>query len=76
MQSMTEKKKELEAACANAVKTKDFAAAAKAATEVADCAEILASRTEGVVRGIVDGRKTDKRELGAMMTKLGGISNE
>ena len=30
----------------------------------------------GKVSGIVDGRKTDKRELGAMMTKLGGISNE
>lgn len=30
----------------------------------------------GKVSGIVEGRKTDKRELGAMMTKLGGISNE
>ncbi|MDO5444125.1 MAG: ABC transporter ATP-binding protein [Eubacteriales bacterium] len=30
----------------------------------------------GKVSGIVDGRKTDKRELGAMMTKLGGMTNE
>lgn len=27
----------------------------------------------GKVSGIVDGRKTDKREVGAMMTKLGGM---
>ncbi|MDO4982760.1 MAG: ABC transporter ATP-binding protein [Eubacteriales bacterium] len=27
----------------------------------------------GKVSGIVDGRKTDKREVGAMMTKLGGL---
>ena len=63
MQSMTEKKKELEAACANAVKTKDFAAAAKAATEVADCAEILASRTEGVVREAYGKEMASWREL-------------
>ena len=63
MQSMTEKKKELEAACANAVKTKDFAAAAKAATEVADCAEILASRTEGAVREAYGKEMTSWREL-------------
>lgn len=63
MQSMTEKKKELEAACANAVKAKDFAAAAKAATEVADCAEILASRTEGVVREAYGKEMVSWREL-------------
>ncbi len=28
----------------------------------------------GKVSGIVDGRKTDKNEVGAMMTKLGGVS--
>lgn len=49
MQSMTDKKRELEAACAAAVKSKDFAAAAKAAGDAADCAEILASRTAGAV---------------------------
>lgn len=30
----------------------------------------------GKVSGIVDGRKTDKRELGLMMTRIGGGSNE
>ena len=30
----------------------------------------------GRVSGIVDGRKTDKRELGLMMTRIGGDSNE
>ena len=49
MQSMTDKKKDREAACQTAVKAKDFAAAAKAAADVADCAEILASRTTGIV---------------------------
>ena len=41
MQSMTEKKKELEAACANAVKAKDYAAAAKAAADAAALTEKL-----------------------------------
>ena len=63
MQSMTEKKKEVEAACANAVKAKDYAAAAKAAAEVADCAEILASRTEGVVREAYGKEMASWREL-------------
>ena len=63
MQSMTEKKKELEAACANAVKAKDYAAAAKAAAEVADCAEILAARTEGVVREAYGKEMASWREL-------------
>lgn len=49
MQSMTDKKKEREAACQAAVNARDFAVAAKAAAEVADCAEILASRTTGVI---------------------------
>ena len=30
----------------------------------------------GKVSGIVDGRTTDKRTVGAMMTKIGGVSNE
>lgn len=46
---MTGKKRELEAACAAAVKARSFAEAAKAAAGVADCAEILASRTSGIV---------------------------
>ena len=49
MQSMTDKKKEREAACQAAVNARDFAVAAKAAADVADCAEILASRTTGVI---------------------------
>ena len=49
MQSMTDKKREFEAACAAAVTARNFAGAAKAASGVADCAEILASRTTGVV---------------------------
>lgn len=63
MQSMTEKKKELETVCANAVKAKDFVAAAKAATGVADCAEILASRTEGIVRDAYGKEMASWREL-------------
>ena len=49
MQSMTEKKKDFEAACQSAVKAKNFPEAAKAAAGAADCAEILASRTTGIV---------------------------
>ena len=63
MQSMTERKKERETACANAVKAKDYAAAAKAATEVADCAEILAARTEGIVREAYGKETASWREL-------------
>lgn len=49
MQSMTDKKRDFEAACAAAVKARKFSEAAKAASDAADCAEILASRTTGVV---------------------------
>jgi len=49
MQSMTDKKREYEAACAAAVKARNFTEAAKAASCVADCAEILTSRTTGIV---------------------------
>ena len=49
MQSMTDKKRECETACAAAVKARSFAEAAKAALDAADCAEILASRTTGIV---------------------------
>lgn len=49
MQSMTDKMKEHEAACQAAVNARDFAVAAKSAADVADCAEILASRTMGVI---------------------------
>ena len=37
--------------------------------ELADRIVVLCG---GKVSGIVDGRKTDKRQVGAMMTKLGG----
>ena len=63
MQSMTEKKKELETACANAVKAKNYLEAAKAAADVADCAEILASRTEGIVREAYEKEVVSWREL-------------
>lgn len=49
MQSISDRKRECESVCQAAVKSKDFTAAAKAAADVADCAEILASRTTGVV---------------------------
>ena len=49
MQSMSEKKKECEEACAAAVKARRYAAAAEAADRAADCAEILAGRTSGLV---------------------------
>jgi transitional endoplasmic reticulum ATPase len=49
MQSMTDKKRECETACAAAVKARNFTEAAKAASGAADCAEILASRTAGIV---------------------------
>ena len=79
MQSMTEKKKELEAACANAVKAKDFVAAAKAATGVADCAEILASRTEGIVRDAYGKEMVSWRELAKKLEARkgkGGLSGK
>ena len=69
MQSMTEKKKELETACANAVKARDYAAAAKAAAEVADCAEILAARTEGIVREAYGREMASWRELAVKLEK-------
>ena len=72
MQSMTEKKKALETACANAVKAKDYAAAAKTAAEVADCAEILASRTEGVVRDAYGKEMVSWRELAGKLEKRKG----
>lgn len=49
MQSMTDKKRNFETACAAAVKERNFTEAAKAASGAADCAEILASRTTGIV---------------------------
>ena len=49
MQSMTDKKRDFETACAAAVKERRFAEAAKAASGAADCAEILAFRTVGMV---------------------------
>ena len=63
MQSMPEKKKELEAACANAVKARNFVEAAKAAAGAADCAEILASRTTGIVAEAYAKETTSWREL-------------
>ena len=46
---MTDKKRDFETACAVAVRARNFTEAAKAASGAADCAEILASRTAGVV---------------------------
>ena len=46
---MTDKKRDFETACAAAVKARNFIEAAKAASGAADCAEILASRTTGIV---------------------------
>lgn len=63
MQSMTDKKKDFEAACATAVKARNFAEAAKAAGGAADCAEILASRTTGIVAEAYAKETTSWREL-------------
>ena len=41
MQSMTDKKRDFETACAAAVKVRNFTEAAKATAGAADCAEIL-----------------------------------
>ena len=68
MQSMTEKKQQLETACANAVKQRDFSAAAKAAAGVADCAEILAARTEGIVKDAYAREMESWRELARKLT--------
>ena len=46
---MTDKKRDFETTCAAAVKARNFTEAAKAAAGAADCAEILASRTIGIV---------------------------
>lgn len=63
MQSMTEKKRDFETACAAAVKAKDFPEAAKAAAGAADCAEILAGRTAGVVAEAYAKEAASWREL-------------
>ena len=72
MQSMTDKKKDFEAACAAAVKAKNFAEAAKAASGAADCAEILASRTVGIVAEAYAKEAASWRELAK---KLEGRKN-
>ena len=66
MQSITDKKKAAEAACAAAVKERNFTEAAKAASGAADCAEILAARTTGIVseayaREVVSWRELAKK---------------
>ena len=63
MQSMTDKKKDFETACAAAVKSRNFVEAAKAAAGAADCAEILASRTTGIVAEAYAKETTSWREL-------------
>lgn len=63
MQSMTDKKKDFETACQAAVKAKNFPEAAKAAAGAADCAEILASRTTGIVAAAYAKEVVSWREL-------------
>ncbi len=63
MQSMTEKKRGFEAECAAAVKARNFTEAAKAASGAADCAEILASRTVGIVAEAYAREAASWREL-------------
>jgi len=63
MQSMTDKKRDFETACAEAVKAKNFSEAAKAASGAADCAEILAARTTGVVAAAYAKEVVSWREL-------------
>ena len=72
MQSMTDKKREYEAACAAAVKVRNFTEAAKAASDVADCAEILASRTTGIVSAAYSKEVASWRQLAK---KLEGRKN-
>lgn len=72
MQSMTDKKREYEAACAVAVKARNFTEAAKAASNVADCAEILASRTTGIVSAAYSKEVASWRQLAK---KLEGRKN-
>ena len=74
MQSMTDKKTAFETECAAAVKAKDFAEAAKAASGAADCAEILASRTTGVVSEAYAKEVVSWRELAKKLAarKAGG----
>ena len=72
MQSMTDKKREYEAACAAAVKARNFTEAAKAASGVADCAEILASRTTGIVSAAYSKEVASWRQLAK---KLEGRKN-
>lgn len=68
MQSITDKKRDFEAACAAAVKARDFAAAAKAASSAADCADILASRTAGIVAEAYAKEAASWRELAARIS--------
>ena len=69
MQSMTDKKKDFETACAAAVKSRNFVEAAKAAAGAADCAEILASRTTGIVAEAYVKESTSWRELAKKLEK-------
>ena len=63
MQSMNDRKHDFETACAAAVKAHDFVAAAKAASGAADCAEILAGRTTGIVAAAYAKEVVSWREL-------------
>ena len=80
MQSMTDKKRDFETACAAAVKARNFTEAAKAAAGAADCAEILASRTTGIVssayaKEVVSWRQLSKK-LESRRNGIGGRGTE
>lgn len=72
VQSMTDRKRDFETACAAAVKARNFAEAAKAAAGAADCAAILASRTTGPVSGAYAKEVASWRQLAK---KLEGRKN-
>ena len=74
MQSMTEQKKGLETECAAAVKARDYPAAAKAARAAADCAEILAARTAGVVSEAYAKEAASWKELAKKLNDRKGAS--
>ncbi|MCR5414929.1 MAG: ATP-binding protein [Kiritimatiellae bacterium] len=69
---MNDKKRDFETACAAAVKARNFTEAAKAASGAADCAEILASRTAGLVSAAYAKEAASWRDLAK---KLEGRKN-
>ena len=54
----------------------DFMTGRLSAPELVELADRILVLCGGKVSGIVDGRRTDKRQIGLMMTRIGGDEHE